>query len=55
MGFQEGKGLGKNEQGMTGIIEASRQRGRRGLGLEVKGFEQDDEAVWDFEAEEVRA
>ena len=53
MGHQKGKGLGRNQQGRANIVEASKQRGRRGLGLSVQGFEESD-VGWDFEKEEVR-
>jgi cap1 methyltransferase len=53
MGFEEGKGLGKHGQGRTEIIEASKQRGRRGLGLHIDGFEPTDDIVWNSELEEV--
>ncbi|XP_021362611.1 cap-specific mRNA (nucleoside-2'-O-)-methyltransferase 1-like [Mizuhopecten yessoensis] len=53
MGYQAGKGLGKNEQGRTEIVEASKQKGRRGLGLRLAALEPDDEADWDFEAESI--
>ena len=53
MGYQKGLGLGKNQQGRADIVEASQQRGRRGLGLHIKGFEQPD-VEWNFEKEEVR-
>nr|XP_053609664.1 cap-specific mRNA (nucleoside-2'-O-)-methyltransferase 1 isoform X2 [Plodia interpunctella] len=33
MGFKPGKGLGKNEHGRVDPVEASTQKGRRGLGL----------------------
>ena len=39
MGFREGEGLGKFGQGRKEIIEASTQRGRRGLGLTLQGFQ----------------
>ena len=52
MGYKKGKGLGKNESGRTEIIEASNQRGRRGLGLTLKGLDGKTEAKWD-DAEEV--
>jgi len=52
MGFEKGKGLGKQSQGITEPVEASKQKGRRGLGLEVKGFEAAD-IDWDFEKETV--
>jgi len=46
MGYKAGKGLGKNETGRVNIIEASKQRGLRGLGLKVKGLESDTNATW---------
>lgn len=39
MGFRAGHGLGKDAQGRTEPIEVSKQRGRRGLGLSMKGLE----------------
>lgn len=33
MGYKPGKGLGKFEHGRTVPVEASTQKGRRGLGL----------------------
>ena len=53
MGHEEGKGLGKHAQGRAEIVEASMQRGRRGLGHEIKGFEQKGDIGWDFEKEQV--
>lgn len=52
MGFKEGSGLGKHSQGRREIVEASKQRGRRGLGHKVEGFEPAD-IEWDFEKEKV--
>lgn len=46
MGFREGEGLGKFGQGRKEIIETSNQRGRRGLGLILKGFEQELNINW---------
>lgn len=53
MGYQAGKGLGKNQQGRTEIVEASKQKGRRGLGLHLAALEPDEDADWDFEAESI--
>ena len=39
MGHKVGEGLGKHSQGRAEIIEASKHKGRRGLGMEVHGFE----------------
>ena len=47
MGYKQGKGLGKYETGRVDIIEASKQRGLRGLGLKLKGLESDPNAKWD--------
>lgn len=52
MGYKKGKGLGKNEQGRAEIVEASKQKGRRGLGMNIQGFEPSD-VKWAFEKEEV--
>jgi cap1 methyltransferase len=52
MGYTEGKGLGKHGQGRKDIVEASTQRGRRGLGHKIEGFEPAD-IEWDFEKEKV--
>lgn len=45
MGYQAGEGLGKFGQGRSEIVEASKQRGRRGLGFEIKGLEA-EEVEW---------
>lgn len=53
MGYKEGLGLGKEQQGRVEIVEASNQRGRRGLGLKIKGLEPSQEVDWEFETEEI--
>ncbi|GFS91353.1 cap-specific mRNA [Nephila pilipes] len=52
MGYKTGKGLGKNEQGRVNIVEASNQRGRRGLGMKIAGLEPSD-TIWDASQEEI--
>lgn len=52
MGYKKGTGLGKHGQGRVNIVEASTQRGRRGLGLKIQAFEPSD-VSWDCEKEEV--
>uniref|UniRef100_A0A7N4NR56 Cap-specific mRNA (nucleoside-2'-O-)-methyltransferase 1 n=1 Tax=Sarcophilus harrisii TaxID=9305 RepID=A0A7N4NR56_SARHA len=51
MGFREGEGLGKHSQGRKDIVEASNQKGRRGLGLTLKGFDQELNVDWRDEPE----
>ncbi|XP_076612888.1 cap-specific mRNA (nucleoside-2'-O-)-methyltransferase 1 [Chaetodon auriga] len=51
MGFREGEGLGKFGQGRKEIVEASTQRGRRGLGLTLQGFQGELNVDWRDEAE----
>ena len=46
MGYQDGRGLGKKGQGRVEPVEASNQRGRRGLGHILKGLE-DEKVTWD--------
>ncbi|KAK6182178.1 hypothetical protein SNE40_009918 [Patella caerulea] len=52
MGYQAGKGLGKHGQGRVEIVEASKQKGRRGLGLFLEGLEAED-VEWNFDLEEL--
>lgn len=52
MGFEQGGGLGRYGQGRSDIIEASQQRGRRGLGFRVEGFD-DRDFTWEEEEEVV--
>uniref|UniRef100_H3ADY8 Cap-specific mRNA (nucleoside-2'-O-)-methyltransferase 1 n=1 Tax=Latimeria chalumnae TaxID=7897 RepID=H3ADY8_LATCH len=52
MGFREGEGLGKFGQGRKEIVEASQQRGRRGLGLTLKGFDGELNVSWQDEPQE---
>uniref|UniRef100_A0A7N8YBD1 Cap-specific mRNA (nucleoside-2'-O-)-methyltransferase 1 n=1 Tax=Mastacembelus armatus TaxID=205130 RepID=A0A7N8YBD1_9TELE len=51
MGFREGDGLGKFGQGRREIVEASTQRGRRGLGLTLQGFQGELNVDWRDEPE----
>uniref|UniRef100_A0AAY4B6B1 Cap-specific mRNA (nucleoside-2'-O-)-methyltransferase 1 n=1 Tax=Denticeps clupeoides TaxID=299321 RepID=A0AAY4B6B1_9TELE len=51
MGFRVGEGLGKFGQGRKDIVEASTQRGRRGLGLTLKGFQGELNVDWRDEPE----
>ena len=52
MGFDENRGLGRNSQGPTKLIEESKQKGRRGLGFTYKHFS-DDKAEWNFDNDPV--
>ncbi|CAF1274866.1 unnamed protein product [Adineta ricciae] len=50
MGFDNTRGLGRNAQGPTQIVEESKQKGHRGLGYTVEGFN-DEAAEWDFDTD----
>ena len=52
MGYQEGKGLGREGQGRVEPVGLSKQRGRRGLGLIIKGLEEET-VEWDASTEHV--
>uniref|UniRef100_A0A4W3GEU1 Cap-specific mRNA (nucleoside-2'-O-)-methyltransferase 1 n=1 Tax=Callorhinchus milii TaxID=7868 RepID=A0A4W3GEU1_CALMI len=53
MGYREGAGLGKFEQGRKDIVEASTQRGRRGLGLKLKVFDRELNVQWQDDGQNV--
>ncbi len=48
MGYDETRGLGRNALGPTKLIEESKQKGLRGLGYTMQGFN-DEKAEWDFD------
>ncbi|XP_019624485.1 PREDICTED: LOW QUALITY PROTEIN: cap-specific mRNA (nucleoside-2'-O-)-methyltransferase 1-like [Branchiostoma belcheri] len=46
MGYRKEEGLGKHGQGRKDIVEASTQRGRRGLGLKLEAFDGEIDIDW---------
>ena len=50
MGYKAGKGLGREDDGITKPIEDSSHKGRRGLGFSLEGLEKDEV---DWKPEEV--
>ena len=53
MGYQEGKGLGIKGQGIVEPVQASKQRGRRGLGLVIEGLTGEGPVPWEAEKEHI--
>lgn len=53
MGYKAGTGLGKHEQGRVEIVEASMQRGRRGLGLNLQGLEPSMDVEWNEKEDQI--
>ena len=46
MGWSKGQGLGKNLDGMTGIIQATRRQEKLGLGRDVRKEESYTDEWW---------
>ncbi|XP_042901546.1 cap-specific mRNA (nucleoside-2'-O-)-methyltransferase 1 isoform X2 [Parasteatoda tepidariorum] len=53
MGYKSGTGLGKFAQGRVNIVEASQQRGRRGLGLKMKAGLEPAAILWESGQDEM--
>ena len=53
MGYQAGTGLGKSAQGRVEPVGISTQKGRRGLGLVLKGLETDQTIEWNSDDETI--
>eukprot|EP00090_Calanus_glacialis_P017517 TRINITY_DN27259_c0_g1_i1.p1 TRINITY_DN27259_c0_g1~~TRINITY_DN27259_c0_g1_i1.p1 ORF type:complete len:923 (-),score=365.91 TRINITY_DN27259_c0_g1_i1:140-2908(-) len=53
MGYQSGAGLGKAAQGRVEPVGISSQKGRRGLGLVLKGLETDQTIEWNSDDETI--
>ena len=53
MGYSAGEGLGKKGQGRLEPVALSTQRGRRGLGLVLKGLETDQTIEWNSDDETI--
>ena len=51
MGYKEGRGLGKEEQGIIDPLRASEQKGRRGLGFTLADVVVSDDLKWSEEQE----
>jgi len=53
MGYESGAGLGRVGQGIMEPVGISSQKGRRGLGLVLKGLETDQTIEWDSDDETI--